>query len=191
MFAYCANNPINNIDRTGCFMMPLATAWEFLDTWFNGDGTIRFFNDKSNIAKRLKKSKKMKKIINDAIEKYKKTGQKYFDGVGEFTKSEDGADLYLSTQHFTYHITVLQKINIVDVKFGPVFQIYDRSIKYTAIVTVQDKYNFDEIRPWQGLGNILNNMAYMLHEGGFGRDYEWFTVYTYETNWIPYPNWSI
>ena len=174
MFAYCNNNPVRHIDSLGLF--PLRAARDLLDKWVFEDEDEYYFDERSKITKSLKKSKKMETIIQNAIEAAK-DGQPVTSGEGEFTASDDGWDLYLSTQHFSYTITVEKQERTIGL-----FKKRDQ-VRYVAVVEVSDTYNFDKIREWNGIGNILNNGAYIAHGFGFGTDYEWSATYTYTTQW--------
>ena len=175
MFAYCNNNPIMYTDSTGCY--PLQTAFEFLETWLTGNEDEQNYSEESRIVKQLKKSKKMQSYIDSAIENYK-SGQSTTTGYGEFTAGEDGYELYLSTQHFDYTITVAEETRTVGIWFWK-----HEETRYTATVTVHDTYNFDTFREWNSFGNTMNNLAYAYHILGGGNDFEWFATYTYSTKW--------
>ena len=175
MFAYCLNNPIIYTDTTGCY--PFEAAFEFLEEWLTGDGTTQRYSGKARIVKKLKKSKKMKAHIKTAIENYK-NGQSTTTGTDEFTAGDDGYELYLSTQHFDYTITVTEETRTA----GSLWWKHEE-VRYIATVTVHDTYNFDTLREWDGFGNIMNNIAYIYHFLGGGKDFEWYATYTYTTKW--------
>ena len=178
MFVYCYNNPIMYKDTSGYFPW---TAFEMLNTWLNGDGTDQYYSKKSRIVKQLKKSSKMQAAINTAIENYK-AGQSVTFGYGEFTSEEDGWDLYLSTQHFSYTITVEKETRTVGFLWWK-----HKEERYVATVEVYDRYDFNNLREWNSFGNIMNNLAYIYHIFGGGDDYEWFATYTYTTKWEDVP----
>lgn len=111
---------------------PWQAAFELLYTWLYGDGSHQYFGEKSRIVKRLKKSDKMQRYVNAAIKNYK-AGQAFTEGTGEFTASEDGYELYLSTQHFSYSISVERKTRNIG------FWIFKRlQEQYCAHVYVYD-----------------------------------------------------
>jgi hypothetical protein len=110
MFAYCNNNPVAFADSTGCY--PLQAAFELLYTWIYGNEEDQYYDEKSRIVKQLRKSDQMQVYIDTAIENYKK-GQVTTIGTGEFTADDDGYELYLSTQHFSYSITVTEESRTV------------------------------------------------------------------------------
>ena len=176
MIAYCNNNPVAKIDSAGFY--PLEAAFEFLETWLSGDGDTQYYTEKSRISRQLKKSKKMKAFIAEAIANYK-SGQSSTNGYGEFTAAEDGYELYLSTQHFTYTITVTAEIRTVGFWWWK-----HREVQYTATVVVHDTYNFDALREWDSFGNTMNNIAYIYNAFGGGNDYEWYATYTYKEKWV-------
>ncbi len=176
MYSYCNGNPILCLDRTGEW--PLEFAWELLLLWLEGDGSPQYYPENSRISKLLKKSKKMKNYIDLAIEAYKNGEGKYvFTGTGEFT-SEDGYELYLSTQHFNYKILVCDITETVDI-MGTKITL----TRYEAIVAIYDKYDFNGLNECEGVGNILNNMAYAYHMIGGGTDFERMAMYIYDTEW--------
>ena len=119
----------------------------------------------------------MQSYIDSAIDDYK-AGQPFKTGTGEFKPEEDGNELYLSTQHFDYTITVEEETRTAGVLWWK-----HEETRYTATVTVHDTYNFDKIREWNSFGNIMNNLALIYHLLGGGNDYEWFATYTYSTEW--------
>ena len=175
MFAYCDNNPVAYIDPIGSY--PLQAAFEFFWNWLTGDGgESQHYEEDSRIVKKLKKSKKMRQIVDSAIENYK-VGQPVTSGESEFT-SADGKELYLSTQQFYYTVTVEEQTRTKG------WWIFKREqIRYVATVTVEDTYNFDSFREGTGVGTIMNNIAYLYHLLGGGHDYEWSATYTYSTKW--------
>lgn len=120
----------------------------------------------------------MQAYVNSAIDNYK-NGQLTTTGYGEFTSDEDGYELYLSTQHFDYTITVAEETRTVGFLW-----LKHQEKRYTATVTVHDVYNFDTFREWNSFGNAMNNLAYAYHLLGGGNDFEWFATYTYSTNWL-------
>ncbi len=175
MFAYCNNNPIIYTDFTGNY--PLQAAFEFLRTWLSGDGDEQNYSEGSRIVKKLKKSKKMQFDIAAAIDNYK-AGQSTTTGYGEFTSGEDGYELYLSTQHYDYTITVVEEFRTVGIWWWK-----HKETRYTATVTVHDIYNFDTLREWNSFGNVMNNLAYIYHFLEGGNDFEWFATYTHSSKW--------
>ena len=162
-------------DSTGCY--PLQTAFELLNTWLLDDEEVQYYSKGSRIVKQLKKSKQMQSYIDSAIDNYKE-GQSLTIGTGEFKAEEDGYELYLSTQHFDYTISVEEEKRTVG------FWLWKHEEKrYTATAIVHDKYNFDAFREWDGFGNIMNNLAYAFSIFGGGNDYDWYANYTYSTKW--------
>ncbi|MBR6825252.1 MAG: hypothetical protein IKM59_01760 [Oscillospiraceae bacterium] len=103
MFAYCSNSPVNYADHSGYF--PLGAAIELLDEWLSGDGDDQLYEEDSEIVKALNKSDKMHRFIDWAIDNYKK-GKPLSFGTEKFTADEDGYNLNLSTQQFSYVISV-------------------------------------------------------------------------------------
>lgn len=94
------------------------------------------------------------------LEDYKSGDGEYaFHGTGEFTP-EDGYELYLSTQHFDYTILICEETRTVRRVFSK-----KKQIRYEATVMIHDTYNFDTLRGWKGVGDILNNLAYISRYG--------------------------
>ena len=183
MFAYCANNPINLLDPSGAFF--LDAAFELLNQWLNGvEDEVSFAVD-SAISKAMHKSKKLKEIAEKALDEFKKTGKSTSSGYGEFTADEDGWNLYLSTQHFYYDVTVRYEYEIRDEIWSLLFGLTTpvRYERYVVTIVITDIYNFDNLRDWDGVGNCLNNIAYLAHILGTGHDYTWDVQYTYSTEW--------
>jgi hypothetical protein len=176
MFAYCGNNPVVRMDASGYIF--LDAARDLLNQWLNGDGSKQIYKSKSSIVRALKKSAKMNGYIERAINNYKSTGKSHTGLLtGEFTRKADGWDLYLSTQHFSYEIFVKRETRTR----GFWFWKYKQE-RYVATVYVYDEYDFDP-KPWKGVGNVMNNIAWILNCGGVGNDYKWTATYTSETKW--------
>ncbi len=179
MFAYCANNPVNFFDDSGGY--PLQVAIEFLFEWIYGDGEPKIYSESSRLSRILKENKKMQSYVDNAIESYKK-GDPIEPGSGEFTSDADGNELYLSTQHFDYSITVTKETRTTG------WWIWTRKEeRYTATVTVHDTYNFDHVREWNSFGNVMNNLAFIYDTIIGGADFEWYATYTYSTAWTVVP----
>ena len=142
-----------------------------------GNGEEQHYSAKSRIVKQLKKSSQMKTYIDNAINNYKE-GQSTTTGTGEFTASTDGYDLYLSTQHFKYSITVTEERRTKGILWWK-----HEEVRYTATVVVYDRYDFDEFREWNSFGNIMNNLAYSYSILFGANDYDWYATYTYTTKW--------
>ena len=163
-------------DSTGNY--PLQAAVELLYIWLTGNGEDQYFGQWSRMVRVLKKSDTMNSLIESAIDTYISTGKSFFADTHEF-KADSGEDeLYLSTQHFKYEITIAQETRTAGILWWK-----HEEARYTANVTVYDKYNFDKIREWEGFGNIMNNLAYTYHVLGGGNDYDWYATYTYATKW--------
>ena len=175
MFAYCNNNPVARVDSNGEY--PLQAAFEFLGAWLFGKKDERHYSNNSRISRELKKSKTMRSIVDKAIDDYR-SGQSTPPGTGELTANEDGYELYLSTQHFSYTVDVATETRSVG--FG---RWKHEEIRHTATVVVSDIYNFDSLRDWNSFGNIMNNIAYLYHLAGGGNDFAWTATYTYSTKW--------
>ena len=85
----------------------------------------------------------------------------------------------MAAQHCNYSITV-----ITETKETGFWFFKKKKTRYVASVTVYDTYDFNEIREWTGLGNILNNGAFLAHEYlDIGADYGWEIYYVYYGDW--------
>ena len=179
MFAYCNNNPIRYVDKTGMFLWP--AAQEMLSTWLNGDGSAQFYGEKSKLVKALKKSTIMNEIITSAINNCRKTGTNSFSDSVKFTSS-DSMDLYLSIRRCEYTITIKEEYRTIGFWMWKIHQK-----RYVATIVLSDFYNFDGIEPWDSFGRICNNGAFILHNVfAVGMDYKWTAKYTYTTVWENY-----
>ena len=148
-----------------------------LDRWLMEEDEKHLYGKRSRIVKLLKESPKMQKHVAEAIEN-KKNGKLTTSGDDEFTAAEDGWELYLSTQHYRYVIDVKEETRTIGTWLWKKEQV-----RYIATVVVYDTYNFDTLREWNSLGNILNNGAYIAHAFGVGNDYTWYAAYTYTSKW--------
>lgn len=104
MFAYCNNNPINLRDITG--EMPFEVALELLEKWIYGNGEKQYYDDDSSIAKKLKKSKTMRAIIDDEIQKFE-NNDSY--GSGSVYFGDDEPDLWLGIRRANYEVTITKE----------------------------------------------------------------------------------
>ena len=165
MFGYCGNNPVIHCDPTGKFFVAMGRLFD----WIFGDGEEEF-DDSSAITKKIEKSELMSKIVDNAYEQYKATGQTFFEDNAEFTP-DNSLDLYLSLQHFHYTVTISTKS--VTEKYLCGFIVREIKTHYVyATVTITDTYDFD-MKEWSGVGNILNNIACLLQQNaGIGSDYD-------------------
>ena len=188
MFAYCLNNPTNSCDHSGTFCLDAAV--ELLARWLFYAWDSAYFDSESAIGKALSKSEKMENLAIDAIENYNATGKDVTTGDGEFTSDEDGWNLYLSTQHFNYIAEVQRETKSVEehwmYKFFPDLFATPTVERFTVTIYVIDTYNFDDLRSWSSLGNILNNIAYEMNQYGVGHDYIWVAEYSYVSEWSIY-----
>lgn len=179
MFVYCLNNPVNYADDSGYY--PLETAFDFLERWLSGDGSDQEFTEQDQVTKKIKKSSQMQSAIDNAIEQYK-DGQLPKSGSLHFTPDNGGYELYLGIQHCSYSITVTEETKTTGLWFWK-----KEKTRYVATVVVSDIYNFDEIRDWNSVGSIANNIAYIYNLLGGGHDYEWTATFTQTTKWETVP----
>ena len=177
MFVYCGNNPVIRYDPLGCFF--LQTAFEFLDNWLNGNSEDMHYSDGSNIVKALRRSSKMQKLIFKAFDVYQETGKNYFEGENEFTPKEDGYDLYLAVQKFSYSISLTEETRTTGIWFWR-----RKEKRYVVNVIVHDTYNFDELRKWNSFGNFMNNVAVLYDVFLGGHDFYWSANYTVFGRWF-------
>ena len=177
-YAYCLDNPVNRLDVNGC-----NSAIDLLLTWLFGDGSDQKYEDCSDLVRALRRSKKMKGFINEAIDESKKgflDGHEIHENQSAiFTREEDGSELYLALHKFSYTITVTKEIKVTKFLWWTF-----KKHRYKADVTVTDTYNFDKIQEWDSFGNVMNNLAYLYHEKlGGGKDYDIEATYTVYTKW--------
>jgi len=176
MFAYCNNSPILFIDSTGNMAITPKlnmSAVELLLIWLIGNGNYVKFGENSTLAESLKNSSHMNDIIDDCIETFKTTGQANFSGNSAFSGLPE-LDLWLGVRGFRYEINITEKTYTVG--FGIFKKQYT---EYTAEVRIWDTYDFNSNQDsGDGIGSILNNIAYNLHEKGVGSDYGWEVSYS-------------
>ena len=172
MFAYCGNNPANMVDANGCW--PLKLPFDFLERWLNGDGSDVHYGEDSKLAKSLRYSFPVLFIIADAIKNYDETGTSISSGTIEFTPDQGGLSLYLSIQHCNYRVTVTKEIQTRKLLF---FKYPEEH--YIVQMEIWDTYDFD-LKEWNGFGNIVNNIAALLHCFDVGNDYDWRVSLTYD-----------
>ncbi len=56
--------------------------------------------------------------------------------------------------------------------------------RYVVDVKVYDTYNFNiGTEKGDGIGSLLNNFGFWLHENNVGTDYYWEANYVYKTKW--------
>lgn len=179
MYAYCNNNPVLYTDSAGCY--PLQTAFEFLDRWLTGDGSKQEFTDRDQLTRKIKKSSQMQNAITEAVKQYQ-DGQMSASGTLNFTPDNGGYELYLGIQHCLYTINVTTETKTTGFWFWK-----QEKKRYVATVVISDTYDFDEIRDWNSLGSIANNLAYIYHLLGGGHNYEWTATFTQVTKWEKSP----
>ena len=171
MFAYCNNNPINNVDANG--NIPLKAARFLLTYWILGSGYDLYLDDSSLVSKALKKSRTMKKVIKAMIE----DGKTYGSGTVTFGRSE--LDLWLGIRNASYKIEITKQTETKRFLF-----FKKTKTRYIANVIVFDIYDFNTgNEKGDGIGSILNNIGYWAQENGLGNKYYWEAEYTYETKW--------
>ena len=140
---------------------------DLLAQWVFGDGSDQKFGENSSLAKAFKKSDYMNAIINGHINEYKKTGQSTFknsDRISGF----DEFDLWMGVRSFNYELVISERTYTT----GTLWQKQEKT-EYVVDVKIYDTYNFNSnIDSGDGVGSILNNFAYNLHEKGIGNDYK-------------------
>ena len=172
MFTYCLNNPVNMVDTNG--HLPLTLPLDFLKRWLNGDGSDVNYGEDSKIANSLRYSFPVLHLIADAIKNYDETGISTSSGTIEFTPDQGGVSLYLSIQHCNYKLTVTKEVRTTKRLF---FNYSEEH--YIVEIEIWDTYDFD-LKEWNGFGNIVNNIAALLHCFDVGNDYEWRVSLTYD-----------
>ena len=171
MFAYCNNNPVIFSDPSGELV-----SVDILDIWTSGNGEDMYFDEKSNISKKLKKSRIIKGIINAEIEKME-NGEEYGSGTVTFTSEEP--DLWLGIRAASYTMTISKETR----ERGFWFLKHNES-RYVVDVIIYDTYNFNfGSETGDGIGSILNNIGFYAQEMGLGTEYKWEAYFKYETKW--------
>ena len=174
MFAYCSNNPVMFVDPCGTVInINNSAAFLMLLIWLYGGGEDVYFNNDSLIAKEFKSSKKMNEEIEKCLDIYKTTGQSYFTGSKRITGFSD-FDIWMAVRSFNYEILITEEKNETG------FWFWKKTITtYNVEVKIWDRYNFDSgTDSGDGMGSVLNNMAYKLHQKGYGEDYDFEIHYT-------------
>ena len=141
---------------------------DLLAQWVFGDGSDQKFGENSSLAKAFKKSDYMNAIIATCINEYKETGQTEFSGEPRIT-GFDEFDLWMGVRGFSYELVISERPYIT----GASWQEQEKT-EYVVDVKIYDTYNFNSNKDsGDGVGSILNNFAYNLHEKGIGQDYFW------------------
>ena len=110
----------------------------------------------------------MNEKILEHIEEYKKSGNNTFSD-SEYISGFDEFDLWMGVRAFDYELEISERTY----KSGFLFW-KKKETEYVINVTVTDTYDFNsKTDSGDGIGSILNNLAYSLHEKGIGNDYEW------------------
>ena len=177
MFTYCLNNPINGADPTGHLFFPIAE--KMLEEWLEGDGTNQHYGEESMLSKKLKKQKKFQDIYKNALTKYLAgEDEDSWNSGSVYLGANDDLDLFLAVRRCNYKIVITEERRTNRVLFWE-----SDEIRYVVTITVSDRYDFTE-QPWDGVGNILNNIAWLVHVTyDVGEDYDWDAVFTYKTDW--------
>lgn len=111
---------------------------------FGGGSSKTYYND-SYVFEKVKNSSSFSSLTNNWISQYKNTGKTYFSESIEFTSS-DVADLYYSIQHANISASIQSNGNM--------------------LITITDRYDFDQIRFGISLGVFGNNVGLILQEIG-------------------------
>ena len=145
------------------YRVKLGCATDMLLNWLYGSGSFITYGDDSEIAKKLKKSDKMKEIVRNELQSYRSTGDWNTQGVVCFDSSGQW-DLWLSLRNANYTIN----IETVTFSFGSHFEFCYELVS----VEISDTYNFNAAEFGDGLGSTLTNIAYYAHKLGIGKDYD-------------------
>ena len=181
MFAYCGNNPVMNIDPNGDMILPpifkKQLAVTLLMYWIFGNGDTLSFDDSSFAADVFRNSPGMNAICNEALEKFKQTGQSHYASSASITGFKD-FDVWMAARKFVYTIDITEK------KYSTGLLWWKKTeTEYILTIKINDTYNFDSATDkGDGIGSWLNNEAYKLHQRGYGKNYEWNLTYTKRYN---------
>ena len=175
LYAYISNSPVNGLDNSGSFFRKIiavvAVAVVVLsktilkNTFSMFNQSLSKHNEKitydnsSDLAKSLKKSKTIKKQVNQNLEDFKKSGEKskHYSSTtaNNFYKDLSEIDLALSVGSFNYEM-----------------DITENDTSYVVDITMGEKYDF-ELWPWDKRFSLVNNAGYALQCMGIVKQYDW------------------
>ncbi len=117
------------------------------------------YNNSSDLAKSLKKSKTINKQVNQNLNDFKTSGEnsKHYSSSEpySFYKNLSEIDLALSVGSFNYEM-----------------DITTNDSSYIVDVTMGDTYDF-ELWPWDKKFAFINNVGYALQCAGVVKPYNW------------------
>lgn len=125
-----------------------------------------FFEEGTVVAEAFKNSPTTQAAIQDKLHRYI-NGEDYGSDNIIYTSSELG--LWLAARKSSYVISISERTHY--------YKSYGLTIEetiYNIDFTLSDNYNFDTIHDTgDGIGSVLNNVAYLAHTVGIGADYYW------------------
>ena len=177
MYIYCSNNPINNMDPSGRFILFIAflsaiSAKSTLDIFGYNNTTNMFVNSltnkselsektKNSLINKTKNSKEVKKEIKRVIDA--NNGNNFSNYKSKELNFAAKDDLHLSIGRVTE--TTISGIKNQDNSWNISIKLYD-------------KYDFD-IKKEQGIVETINNIASKMEDIGILHSYEWDISYNF------------
>lgn len=185
IYAYCANNPINNVDPTGkaVLMSALIIGTAILfggatvtqavinkkdvknaeEIFFNAiTGTTPSSNTLNSLANKAKTSPQIKAEVQKAIEA--NNGKDFSNYVSKEVSFSSGDLLY----------------SIGRVTTTTISGIKNQDNSWNISVTLYDKYNFEKKHgTYNIVGNFLNNMGYVMQNIGAIQVYDWDVAFSF------------
>ena len=185
IYAYCANNQINNVDPTGkaVLMSALIIGTAILfggatvtqavinkkdvknaeEIFFNAiTGTTPSSNTLNSLANKAKTSPQIKAEVQKAIEA--NNGKDFSNYVSKEVSFSSGDLLY----------------SIGRVTTTTISGIKNQDNSWNISVTLYDKYNFEKKHgTYNTVGNFLNNMGYVMQNIGAIQVYDWDVAFSF------------
>ena len=198
LYSYCDNNPISRVDIQGDFWIEIIVvsiisipivlyscdvnstvlnvtgnvflddmgydlaAWMYDYAFTRRGGQLEYDSLPPMLEKKLIDSKELKEVLGEYIS----DNSGFFDTKDQTIEFESG-DLYYAIQKASFRAWGWK----------------DGNGKQIINIFVWDTYNFDNIRTIENgisLGNIANDMGYVLQHSGQMVEYKWWIRYEYE-----------
>ena len=178
MYIYCSNNPINNMDPSGRFILFIAflsaiSAKSTLDIFGYNNTTNMFVNSltnkselsektKNSLINKTKNSKEVKKEIKRVIDA--NNGKDFINYKSDKLAFSDKDDLHLSIGKVT-------ETTISGIK--------NKDNSWNISITLYDKYDFEETKETKGIVDVINDIASKMEDIGILHPYEWDISYNF------------
>ena len=181
MFAYCGNEPTNSSDQTGHSAKRITVAIKMLIQSLVGNGVKQLYGSNSSVSKALKKSTAINEAFQANIEDMRQTNQTsavYPGNISTYDVSNKyDYDLSLSVGKASYTMEIAEETRTRGLLKKKT------ETRYVATVTVFDTYDFDELRGNSSLGDILNDIGFILQCADVIAPYEWEATFVICTEW--------